>query len=105
MKYFVKLLLAILVLCLVTQLGYAQCNLGLITIEQCDMENVDFDTDGSPDGIINLYQKSGVTPQAGDEWESTGMESASFALDNISGEVRLWKLRNASDQYFFTLKK
>ncbi len=84
--------------------SYSQCSIAPITIEVCDMETVDFDSDTTPDGIINLYTETGVTIEPGDAWESTGTEPASFALDPLSGDLRLWKLRNASDQYFFTLR-
>ncbi|GAA4271720.1 hypothetical protein GCM10022258_10140 [Aquimarina gracilis] len=84
--------------------SHAQCDLGTFVVEQCDMENVDFDSDTNPDGIINLYAESGIVAQVGDEWESVGTEPASFALDPTSGNLRLWKLRNASNQYLFELR-
>ncbi len=68
------------------------------------MESIDFNTDGVPDGIIDLFVETGITPQPGDIWESTGDESAEVALEASTGILRVWKLINASDDYEFTLR-
>ena len=98
--HIVTFILATFFIC---NMSFSQCDANF-AIEICDMENVDFDTDTTPDGIINLYTRTGITIEPGDSWESTGSESATSALDPTTGIVRLWRLRNASDQYFFTLR-
>lgn len=80
----------------------AQCN-SILSVEICDMEAVDFDGDGNPDGIINLYAETGLIAQPGELWESVGKESAEAVLDPVTGEVRLWNLGRASDEYRFEL--
>ncbi|MFL1895503.1 gliding motility-associated C-terminal domain-containing protein [Aquimarina sp. 2-A2] len=80
----------------------AQCNI-IADIETCDMETIDYDSDGTPDGVINLYDETGLIPEPGEVWESSGSENATIALDPTSGELRLWKLVNASDKYQFKL--
>ncbi|MBQ4802438.1 gliding motility-associated C-terminal domain-containing protein [Aquimarina sp. MMG015] len=82
--------------------AFSQCSQEqMITI--CDMETIDFDFDGIPDGIINLYDETGIVPESGDFWESTGIEEGEEGIE-ASGVLRLWQLRNASDLYFFELK-
>lgn len=93
----------LLITLLFWKLSFSQCGLAE-TITKCDMELIDFDTDGTPDGIIDLFIETGITPQTGDIWESTGSESVEAALDPTTGIVRLWKLRNASSGYEVTLR-
>ena len=68
------------------------------------MENVDYDSNGTPDGIINLYDETGYTPEPGDEWVSTGVMEGEADVEITNGILRLWDLRNATDMYFFTLR-
>lgn len=68
------------------------------------MENVDFDNDGNPEGIINLYDETGYTAEAGDLWISTGELLGEADIDITNGILRLWQLRNATDQYYFELR-
>ncbi|WP_233565277.1 gliding motility-associated C-terminal domain-containing protein [Aquimarina sp. AD10] len=85
---------------------YSQCNLGLITIEQCDMENVDFNTDGAPDGIINLYTETGTTTSDGIWMIDPKFDTA---FDATTGNLSMWDLKNSTvmgteNDYFFELK-
>ncbi|MFD2185337.1 gliding motility-associated C-terminal domain-containing protein [Aquimarina celericrescens] len=86
--------------------SYSQCDLGLITIEQCDMENIDFDTDGNPDGIINIYTETGTTVADG-TWMIDPKYDAAF--DAATGQLSTWELKNSTtpatlDEYFFELR-
>lgn len=68
------------------------------------METIDFDNDGNPDGIINLYNETGIVPQPGDTWFDPGFN---FVLDEATGNVRLWDLDDASEMendYVFILR-
>ncbi len=87
----------------------AQCNL-VETITICDMTVIDGDSNGSPDGIINLYDQynalSGVTPisAASGTWFDPNFN---FALDDTTGDLYLWDLTKASKtatDYQFVLK-
>ncbi len=78
----------------------SQCEV-LETVIICDMTVIDYDTDGSMDGIINLYDAynaiTGVTPIP----NTTGAwfdPNYNFALDEASGNLRLWDLNNSSVQ-------
>ena len=72
----------------------AQCNT-VETIYICDMTQIDYDTDGTPDGIINLYDEynalPGVTPisLASGFWFDPGIN---FALDELTGDLITWNL-------------
>ncbi|MBQ4819214.1 gliding motility-associated C-terminal domain-containing protein [Aquimarina sp. MMG016] len=103
MKYKTKLLLLFSILFLVFHIANSQCD-NAQTITICDMTSIDFDTDGNPDGIINLYDETGIIPQAGDEWFDPDFN---FALESTSGILRLWDLDNASvleSDYRFILR-
>ena len=78
---------------------HAQCNL-TETITICDMTIIDGDSNGTPDGIINLYDEYNalpgvtlITPATG-VWFDTGYN---FALDDSTGELYLWDLDNSSE--------
>ncbi len=77
----------------------AQCN-PVETITICDMTIIDGDSNGTPDGIINLYEEfnavSGGPPisLADGIWFDAGFN---FALDDTTGELHLWDLDNASE--------
>ena len=75
---------------------YSQCNLEE-TITICDMTLIDNNSDGIPDGIINLYDEytnlTGNTIQAG-TWFDPGFN---FALNESTGDVSLWDLDNSSE--------
>ncbi len=64
------------------------------TITICDMESIDFDTDGDADGIINLYdeynKQTGETLEVG-TWSVT--PRFEIALDVNTGNVSLWDLK------------
>ncbi len=77
----------------------AQCN-QVETITICDMTTIDGNSDGTPDGIINLYDEynalSGVTPIS----IATGTwfdPKYNFALDETTGDLYLWDLGKASE--------
>lgn len=74
------------------------------TITICDMLAIDDNGDSTPDGIIDLYDKTGTVLTAGDKW-STVLKNA-FVLNSTTGKVSVWDLRNSSiaeDNYVFTL--
>ncbi|MBJ6367971.1 gliding motility-associated C-terminal domain-containing protein [Snuella sedimenti] len=76
----------------------AQCN-QVETITVCDMTIVDGDGNGSPDGIINLYDEynvltGGSISLATGTWFDPGYN---FALDESTGDLHLWDLDNASE--------
>ena len=84
---------------------YSQCNLGLITIEKCDMENIDFDGFNGPDGIINIYTETGTTLADGTWSIDPRFDSV---LDIVTGNLSTWALKDAStiatqNDYFFEL--
>ena len=60
----------------------------------CDMASIDFDGDGNPDGIINLYDEyfnaTGVNLEIG-TWSIEG--SLSLPLNEVTGEVSLWEYK------------
>ncbi|WP_241507174.1 gliding motility-associated C-terminal domain-containing protein [Aquimarina sediminis] len=93
-------------LLLICQISYSQCNLGLITIEKCDIENIDFDGINGPDGIINLYTETSTTPADG-TWNIAPQFNAAF--DDVTGNLAMWELKKATtiatqNDYFFELK-
>lgn len=73
----------------------AQCNLQE-TIVICDMTQIDGDNDGTPDGIINLYEEytnlTGNVIQAG-VWFDPNF---TFALNENTGDLFLWDLNESS---------
>ncbi|WP_299522600.1 gliding motility-associated C-terminal domain-containing protein [Winogradskyella sp.] len=73
----------------------AQCNLQE-TIVICDMTQIDGDNDGTPDGIINLYDEytnlTGNTIQAGTWFDP----NFTFALNENTGDLSLWDLNESS---------
>ncbi len=75
---------------------YSQCNLEE-TIFICDMTQIDFDNNGNPDGIINLYDEytnlTGNTIQAGNWFDP----AFNFALNETTGDLSLWDLDNSSE--------
>ncbi|MFD2562071.1 T9SS type B sorting domain-containing protein [Aquimarina rubra] len=101
--YKTKLLFILLIVFGSFGAAIAQCN-QTQTISICDMETIDFDNDGDPDGIVNLYTETGIAPQPGDTWFDPGFN---FALDSGTGNLRLWDLDNASEEendYVFILR-
>ncbi|EDP72186.1 hypothetical protein FBALC1_13832 [Flavobacteriales bacterium ALC-1] len=73
----------------------AQCNIEA-TIVICDMTQIDYDNDGTFDGIINLYDEytnlTGDTIEAG-TWFDPGFN---FALVESTGDLFLWDLNESS---------
>ena len=77
----------------------AQCNANN-TISVCDMTVVDGDSNGTPDGIINLYEAYNAIPgilapinSGSGTWNDPNFN---FALDNRTGDLYLWDLDNSS---------
>src|SRR5690606_19718125 len=72
----------------------AQCN-SVETIYVCDMTQIDYDTDGFPDGIVNLYDEYNALPGvipislASGFWFDPGIN---FALDELTGDLITWNL-------------
>ncbi len=96
-----NILLPLLLLSFITEIK-AQCN-RIETISVCDMTVVDGlpigAPDGNPDGVINLFtaynNQPGVTPI--DATMGTWFDpNYNFALDNASGNLRLWDLDRSS---------
>ncbi|WP_244548104.1 gliding motility-associated C-terminal domain-containing protein [Aquimarina spongiae] len=89
------------------QRSFSQCvNPGLITIEKCDMETIDFDMNGDPDGIINIYDETGTTPADG-TWSISPRFSVAF--DATTGNLSTWDLQFSTtattpNNYFFELR-
>lgn len=86
----------VLLLVLKTQ---AQCNIQE-TITVCDMTVIDGDTNGTPDGIINLYDAYNALPGVTPISLATGTwfdPDFNFALDEASGDLYLWDLDNSSE--------
>ncbi len=105
MKYTSKLLVLLFTVSLITKRIHSQCNLGLITIEKCDMENIDFDGVNGPDGIINLYNETGTTLADG-TWRIDPRFRSAF--DEATGNLSTWALKRATtvatqNDYFFEL--
>ncbi|WP_299222688.1 gliding motility-associated C-terminal domain-containing protein [uncultured Aquimarina sp.] len=71
----------------------SQCNQTQV-ISICDMTTIDFDIDGVPDGIINLYTETGTTTADG-VWSTT--PNISVVLDETTGSLPTWELRDASE--------
>ena len=71
----------------------SQCDQTQI-ISVCDMLTIDFDNNGSPDGIINLYDETGTTPLDG-TWSTA--PNIAVVLDETTGNLLTWELRDASE--------
>ena len=90
---------------LIGAVSYGQCDRQEV-IEVCDMTIVDGDNDGTPDGIINLYDEyfnlTGTNIEQG-TWVDPNFD---FALDTATGDLYTWDLNRASetvDQYTYVL--
>jgi gliding motility-associated-like protein len=87
----------------------AQCD-EIVTYNVCDMTIVDKDADGTPDGIINLYDVYNAVPGidapislSSGSWFDPNYN---FSLDQTTGDLYLWDLKDASvnvDSYQFQL--
>lgn len=77
-------------------IAQAQCDVEE-TIVVCDMTIIDGDTNGTPDGILNLYDayfnQTGITIQQG-TWVDPNF---GFVLDGTTGDLNLWDLNGASE--------
>ncbi len=97
MKPISRFLLLFATILFLSQALYSQCNLGPVTIEVCDMEDVDIDGNGTKDGIINLYEQytlsTGNTIQAG-TWSVNPKYDT--ALNPNTGDVSTWILPNST---------
>ncbi|MDO5972158.1 gliding motility-associated C-terminal domain-containing protein [Flavivirga aquimarina] len=63
------------------------------------MTTIDGDSDGTPDGVINLYDEYNALPGVTPITTATGTwfdPNFSFALDDTTGDLYLWDLINAS---------
>ena len=85
-----------LVIFFITFLANAQCD-RMETLVFCDMTIIDGNSDGTPDGVINLYDE--YTAQIGGTlapgtWFDPGFN---FALDEATGDLFLWNLDNSSE--------
>lgn len=87
----------VLSLCLLTAIqSFGQCNLRE-TITICDITTIDFDTDGNPDGIINLYDA--YFNLTGEQLERGVWNTRSelmFTLEADSGNVFVWDLKEST---------
>ncbi len=98
-----KQLAIILILSLFNYHSYSQCTAIETTFEVCDMATIDSDIDGTPDGIVNLYDVTG-TSLADGIW-STALNNA-IVIDQTNGDLYTWELRNSSEDvadYIFNL--
>lgn len=76
----------------------AQCN-NVETLTICDMTTIDGDSDGNPDGIINLYESYNNLTGASISL-ATGIwvdPNFNFALNELTGDLFLWDLANSSE--------
>ena len=76
----------------------AQCNPPQ-TITICDMTIIDGDGNGTPDGIINLYDEYNAISGGSPISLATGTwfdPNYSFALNETTGELNLWSLKESS---------
>ncbi|MFC5045711.1 gliding motility-associated C-terminal domain-containing protein [Aquimarina hainanensis] len=74
----------------------AQCEVEE-TFSVCDMETVDHDTNGTPDGIINLFDEfQNVTGQSltGGTWSIVPKYASN--LNPVTGEVNVWAFPNST---------
>ena len=77
----------------------AQCDI-VETITICDMTIVDGNSDGTPDGIINLYDAYNALPGVTPISIVTGAwfdPNFNFALDELTGDLYLWDLDDSSE--------
>ncbi len=85
-----------LLLLFVSYWAYPQCNREA-TITICDITTVDVDSDGVPDGILNLYDayfaQTGEMIEPG-TWIDPNFD---FVLNPATGDVLLWSLNEASE--------
>ena len=93
-----KLYLFLIFFVTVATTTFAQCG-DTETFTVCDMTVVDGDSNGTPDGIINLYEEfstlSGTTITAADGmWFDPNFN---FALDVVTGDLYLWDLDSSSE--------
>lgn len=84
--------------------SFSQCNrTEVITV--CDMETIDKDGNGTPDGIINLYEQftnaTGETITNG-RWVDP---QRYFVLDESTGDLRTWDLPNATESLTYPSKQ
>ncbi|WP_378174549.1 gliding motility-associated C-terminal domain-containing protein [Aquimarina sp. SS2-1] len=95
--YKTKLLFILLIVFGSFGAAIAQCN-QTQTISICDMETIDFDNDGNPDGIVNLYDEytaiTGLTIQNG-VWSVD--PRFTVALDPSTGNVATWALQRSTE--------
>lgn len=88
---------------------YAQCD-EIVTYNVCDMTTIDKNADGTPDGIINLYDVYNSIPGAKAPIDLTSGSwfdpNYNFSVDSSTGDLYLWDLKDASvniDSYQFQL--
>ena len=84
---------------------YSQCNLQE-TIAICDMTVIDGDNDGTPDGVINLYDEYFNATGQNIEQGTWFDPNFGFVLDPNTGDVNLWDLNGSSentDDYTYIL--
>lgn len=104
MNYRAKLFFVLFTSFLAFQNSYSQCN-EMRTINVCNMQNIDGDTNPGPDGIVNLYGELGIPATSG-TWRARPRYALS--LDNSTGNVSTWEFFNATesstrDEYRFEL--
>jgi len=76
-------------------ISFGQCNLKE-TITICDIAKIDFDTDGTPDGVINLYNEYfDLTGKKLDDGTWRTKPDLSFTLDSDTGKVFVWDLKES----------
>lgn len=75
----------------------AQCGLSE-TIVICDMESIDYDGDGNPDGFINLYDEyfntTGINLDTGTWFVDNDL---SIPLNSSTGDVLIWDYKSSSN--------
>ena len=104
MKYRAKLFYVLTISFFAFQSITSQCD-QMRTIDVCDMQTIDGDSDPGPDGIINLYDETGTTTADG-VWRARPRYTLS--LDSLTGNVRTWNFIDATeagneDEYRFEL--
>lgn len=93
----IKIVICVILIFSLSKIG-AQCN-EIETIVICDMTTVDGNSDGTPDGVINLYDEYNALPGVTPISIATGTwfdPDFNFALDETTGDLYLWDLTNAS---------
>ena len=92
-----RILFFVLIISFLTKIQ-AQCDPPQ-TITICDMAVIDDDGDGTPDGIINLYDAYNMLPgvipisSANGTWFDP---KYNFAIDDTTGDLYLWDLKGSS---------